>query len=176
MTTALVLGGALSVWADASNALGLFEPAMTVAVNDIGAAWSGPIDIWASLHPEKFPVWCAQRERRGFAPAGELVGHEIAGGAHRAVDYRWPGMNTSGSSGLFAVKLAIEAGADRVVLAGVPMAPEGAHFFTTAPWTERDSFIAGWQAAMPFITGKVRSMSGTTKDWLGVPTPEWLHG
>jgi hypothetical protein len=85
-------------------------------------------------------------------------------------------MNASGSSGLFAVKVAMEAGYDRIILAGVPMQVEGAHFFNASPWGEVGSFTEAWKIALPRIAPHVRSMSGWTKDLLGYPSFEWLAG
>lgn len=171
-----MLGGAACVWTDSAAALDLFSPDIVVAVNDIGARWTGRLDYWCSLHPDKMPRWRKQRMERGLKHAECHVGHEWTDSIDKVTDYRWPGMTSSGSSGLFAVKVALEAGADRTVLAGVPMKAEQAHFFNGAAWAERDSFIAGWEAALPYIKDKVRSYSGWTRELLGEPTPAWLRG
>lgn len=177
MTAALILGGADSIWDDASAALDLFQPDIVLAVNDIGTAWAGSLDHWCTLHPERMVAWRALRDRRGLPAAGVHVAHSDSyDGIDRATPYLWPGMTASGSSGLFAVKVALEAGADRVVLAGVPMSREGAHFFDALPWTDRDSFMSGWREAMPFIAGKVKSMSGWTRNTFGALTLDWLNG
>ncbi len=175
MRLALVLGGANVVWEDAAAALDMAEPDYVFACNDIGTRWAGPLEGWATLHPEKMPGWRAERARRGFLPAREHIGHEMAQGIDRAIDYRFPGMTGSGSSGLFAVKAAMEK-ADRVILAGVPIDPTGAHFFDAKEWADWQSFIPGWQNAMPHIKDKVRSMSGWTRKLLGAPSPQWLAG
>lgn len=174
MKTALVIGGAACVWEDVEAALDMFAPDWIAAVNDIGTRWPGAVNWWCSLHPDKMSAWREERERRGFHPALCHVGHEQAEGIDKVIDYRWPGMTGSGSSGLFAVKVALDHGADRVVLAGVPMQPERAHFFNGSVWSDCGSFLDGWRAALPFIKDKVRSMSGWTQEILGRPTPEWL--
>lgn len=174
---ALILGGASSVWDDAAEAMALVEPDAVFAVNDIGTRWAGPLAAWCTLHPEHMAAWRAERARRGFPDASEHVGHEMGQpGIDRATDYRWPEMTGSGSSGLFAVKVAMEAGFDRIILAGVPMAAEGAHFFDASPWGDVGSFLDAWRIAMPRITPHVRSMGGWTKDLLGSPSVEWLAG
>lgn len=176
MTSALILGGAVGVWDDAGTALDLFKPDLIIAVNDIGTRWAGRLTHYATLHPEHMQRWRKERMGRGFSQAGEHIGHNMADGIDRAADYRFPGMNASGSSGLFAVKIAIDEGCERVVLAGVPMQAKQAHFFNTAHWTDRDSFASAWEIALPHIKDKVRSMSGWTKELLGAPTPAWLRG
>jgi hypothetical protein len=86
-------------------------------------------------------------------------------------------MNASGSSGLFAVKVALEAGAERVVLAGVPLVASARHVERpVGPWHERDSFVDAWHIAEPHIAGRVKSMSGWTREFLGSVTEDWLAG
>lgn len=172
--TALLLGGSNSVWQDAADALALFTPDCIAAVNDIGARWSGPLDLWASLHEGKMPRWIAERARRGFSKAKFHVANGPAPGIDAIEDYRWPGMTGSGSSGLYAVKLLMDRGFDRIVLAGVPMDPAGAHFFDAARWDEVASFWQTWLDQAPRLQGIVKSMSGRTRALLGAPTAEWL--
>jgi hypothetical protein len=169
-----VLGGAECVWRDVNGALALFEPDAFAAVNDIGTQWEGPLDIWATLHHEKMGAWRAERRRRGFRPAHIHIGIEDQLGIDRVEDYRWPGMNASGSSGLYAVKLLMARGFDRIVLAGVPMTAAGAHFFNSSPWSEVHSFTAAWREQLPRLRGCVKSMSGFTREILGEPDRTWL--
>lgn len=174
MLTALVLGGADCVWEDMEAAYDAFRPDWIVAVNDVGTRLPGAINYWVTLHQDKMGAWRAERERRGFSPALRHVSHEMRPGIDETLDYRWPGMTGSGSSGLFGVKVAMDHGAGRVVLAGVPMQPERAHFFNGSAWRDCGSFLDGWHNALPFIKDRVRSMSGWTKELLGAPTPAWL--
>lgn len=157
--------------------MGLCEPDAVFAVNDIGTRWTGTLRAWVTLHPEHMAKWRAERAERGFPDASEHVGHEMGQpGIDRATSYLWPDMNASGSSGLFAVKVAMEAGFDRIILAGIPMQAEGAHFFNSASWGEVASFTEAWKIALPLIAPHVRSMSGWTKELLGYPSAEWLAG
>jgi hypothetical protein len=174
VTTGLVLGGSASVWDDAAEALHLFRPDVITAVNDIGTRWAGRIDLFCTLHHEKMSGWRAARAARGFLPAALHIGHEAAPGIDQIKDYRWPGMNASGSSGLYAVKLLMDSGVDRIVLAGVPMDPAGAHFFDAARWEEVASFWQAWLDQAPRLQGIVKSMSGRTQTLLGAPTAKWL--
>lgn len=170
------------MWDDLAQARRLAEFNAVIAVNDAGAAHEGELDVWATLHAEKLPGWVRQRAENGFPPARAIAAH--AGNSEQGnprsypvdhiIDYCWPGMNASGSSGLFAVKVAIELGFDRIVLCGVPMRAADAHFFDSQPWGEVESFTAAWPVALPFIADKTRSMSGWTQELLGAPTPEWL--
>lgn len=92
----------------------------------------------------------------------------------RRVSYRYPGMNSSASSGGYAAKVALDDGFDRVVLAGVPMTKEAAHFKRGKPWTQYDAFTKGFEQSVPFFAGRVKSMSGWSQKLLGAPTPQWL--
>lgn len=170
----LILGGAGCVWEDAAAALDLFQPDLVLAVNDIGAHWARPLDCWISLHPEKLGDWVAQRKRRLFAPAAKLVAHKKMKGIDEVVDYHFPGMKASGSSGLFAVKVAIDRGAQRIVLAGVPMTKADGHFFNPEPWRQRSSYTQAWEDMLPMLRQYVRSMSGWTAEKLGKPSKEWI--
>lgn len=180
--TCLVLGGGACVWDDLEQAreFGPFDA--TIAINDMLAHYGGAIDFAVSLHPEKYHLWMQERDGKGLPRPAKFVAH--AGNTQEGrnapfpvdivTDYRWPGMNASGSSGLFAVKVAIEQGFDRVILCGVPMDGKQSHFFDKTPWTEVQSFTEAWGVARPFIAEFTRSMSGKTRDWLGAPSLEWL--
>lgn len=184
MTSAVILGGAASVWDDHERAreIGRFDA--TIAVNDALAHYPGEVEIAATLHPEKLSDWLAARDAAGYSPptiiaahkGNTQVGRRNACPVDYVTDYRWPGMSASGSSGLFAVKVAIEHGFERIVLCGVPMQADGRHFFDARPWSEVNSFTEAWKAALPRINGATRSMSGWTRQLLGAPTPEWLAG
>lgn len=141
------------------------------ACNDAAAEYPGELAAFVTLHPEKLPAWLAKRT----APTLSVVAHEAAGGVTRVVDYRFPGMNASGSSGLFAAKVALNdnPGAG-VVLCGVPMTPEPTGYAGSTFHREVDAFTGAWHLAKPYLKDRVRSMSGWTAMLLGMPTPEWL--
>jgi hypothetical protein len=74
----------------------------------------------------------------------------------------------SGSSALTGALAAITLGYDHIVLCGCPLtgnAPEGNPY---------EAFRPGWEAKKDVLQGKVKSMSGWTRDLLGMPTKEWL--
>lgn len=168
--TCIVLGGASTVVSEYADALaqGRFDGA--VIVNLLGREWPAPLDAWVSLHTEHLKKpWRAGRELRGLEPHHRLIGMGDC-------EHRFPGQDKGGSSGLFAVKVALdELGFDRVVLCGVPITPT-AHFDDPEPWRHAKHYPDGWRQALPHIEGRVRSMSGFTKDLLGAPTAAWLNG
>jgi hypothetical protein len=88
-------------------------------------------------------------------------------------------LDQSGSSGLFAVRIALDVlKARRVVLAGMPM-DDSPHVYD-AGRRSGPSFVPyrpEWRrAARDEFGGRVRSLSGWTADLLGRPDPEWLEG
>lgn len=172
----MILGGASCIWTDAADALLLGRYDLIIAINDIGTRWSDPIDIWCTLHPDKMAGWRAGRKRAGYLRAAHHVGHIQAGGIDEGREYRFPGQPSSGSSGLFAVKIAMDEGCDRIVLAGVPMAADRGHYDSGKVWDECPAYLPAWQWTLPILRDKVKSMSGWTAQELGRPDAEWLNG
>lgn len=159
---ALILGGAPSVWAEMTTAGGLLWPRfqIVVAANLAGIAYGDRLDAWATLHPDELPGWQARRQGnddyRTFTPD--------------ETPERWPG-----SSGLYAVQVALfELGAAGVILCGVPMDSRAGHFTGRTPWESVTDYRRAFQAALPEIGGRVRSMGGWTQDLFGAPTREWI--
>lgn len=182
MVTALVVGGAHCVWDDLEKAreFGPFDA--TACINDMLAHYEGPVDYAVSLHPEHFGRWLGEREAKGFPPPAKVVAHKGNTQEERrhvypldiVTDFRWPGMTDSGSSGLFAVKVLLEEGFDRIVLCGVPMDPQQSHFHDKDNWHHADTFFPAWERMFDHYGEQTRSVSGRTKDLLGYPTQEWI--
>lgn len=176
--SAVVIGGASSVWDDFEAAKKIGDYDLLIAINDAGAEYPGTVDYWITLHPEHLPKWTAKRAENGYLPARQYVAHSGNTNETRpghgfrlsfTVPYTWPG-----SSGLFACEIALKTlEVDRVVLCGVPMNADP-HFFDPSPWTAVKGFWEAWPAAYPHIKDKVRSMSGRTQELLGAPTRQWL--
>lgn len=177
MSTALVLGGAACVWSDVEAALNLGEFDGVIGCNDIGIVWPGAMDAWVSLHSMNFPAWSARRGREGRPPHRHIIGHAEAGPTAPVdlrTEYRFPGQDRSGSSGLFALKVAlVDLGFDKAVLCGVPMDARP-HFFDGKAWDACADHRKGWEQARPAILDRARSMSGWTAKLLGTPDTIWL--
>lgn len=192
MRTVLVVGCASCVWDDVAAARALATYDAVYCVKQIGIRWPEPFQVWATLHPEAMDDYEAQREALGFPAGYEIVApletevgmHGKKGRVARRVTYRWPGMTSSASSGIYGVKVALDDGFDRVVIAGIPMSHEGGHFLPETRnmqgqlrgdrWLQRDAFMPGFEKSVKFMKDKVRSMSGLTMETLGSPTREWL--
>lgn len=170
MRTALVLGGAACVFTDVEQATSLGEFSHILGVNHVGVYWPGPFDGFVSIHGDRLPLWAERRRRRNLPPHKALIGPEQA-------SLRFPGQTSTGSSSLFAVKVALDVfGADRVVVCGAPLSPEAAHFDDPAPWNAARLYREGWKQALPHIADRVRSMSGWTGELLGKPDAQFIGG
>lgn len=183
MSLALVLGGAASVWTDTEAALSLTEFDAVIACNEAAAVWPGRLDAAVSLHAQKFGPWMNRRAELGYPPALRILGHN-GSDAQRLpacvtglTDYRFAGQRNSGSSGLFALKVAlIDLGIDRAIVCGIPMGEDGCHFFDARPWRGATSHRRGWNQALPLIRDRARSMGGWTQSLLGAPDGDWIEG
>lgn len=141
-----------------------------IAVNDAIAKFP-VIHQAVTLHPEKLDAWMAARA--GFKHRDVATWTHPRGSADFNLEEVWPAGGGHGSSGLFAVKVALALRFNRIVLCGVPMDLRG-HFFDARPWRERDRYADVWSKNAAALRLHVRSMSGWTRELLGAPTPEWL--
>jgi len=178
MKTAIILGGAACVWEDMEAALALGTYDATIATNDTLAYHSGEVDYAVSLHPQKYAGWLDERQRKDFPrPKCVVTFPEYSKGGCVKIDlfvnYKWPGMAKSGSSGLFAVKVALDQGFKKIVLCGIPMTLQP-HFFGAKDWKDSDKFWPAWETMQDKFKTETRSMSGRTMELLGCPTKEWL--
>lgn len=168
---ALILGGARCLAEDEATARGIFEPAAIIACNHAARDHPGPLDHWATFHPELFPLWIAARRKAGHPPAGQLwhARHRQSPLASKPIE------PLGGSSGLLCVKVALDLGFSRIVLAGVPMLKTECHYDSERHWIEARQYWPAWERAAPAFAGRVRSMSGWTLKLLGRPSAEWLN-
>jgi hypothetical protein len=172
---AMVLGSSAEWLDDVAKVRALVEPDLVVAVNKAAVHWQGPVDHMATMHPELLPSWLTERAKLGLPrprhfwcpknrPRPRIDGVEI-----REVD-SW-----GGSSGLLATTVALcELGASHVVLCGIPLLPNAAHFHDRRKWTDARRYHAAWERKLPVLRERVRSTSGWTMGLLGAPTAEWL--
>lgn len=185
MKAALVIGCSMGVWDDVEAAFRLSRFDRVYCVKLAGVYWPEEFDVWVTLHPEYMDDYEARRHAKGYPGGYEIVAplegeveyrNRKKGRVTRRVSYRWKGMNSSASSGIYGAKVARDDGCDRVVLAGIPMSDEPHFARGRSSWEQRDSFLPGLEVALPHMRGWCRSVSGLTSEKLGVPTPEWLAG
>src|SRR5208282_5102542 len=142
---AVVVGGAQGVLEEYREAERLCIAAgleiVSFVINDMTAAFTGPIDHAVTLEPDKLtgPIhgsgdWLSERKRRGFAEPRCTWSHRRAAGVdHIAREWLTDG-GRGGSSGLFAVKIARDLGFRKILLCGVPMRAEAKHFLRKQIW------------------------------------------
>lgn len=165
----LICGSARCLWDDLA-ALGPWEgPVM--AVNRAGCDLPKEPEHWAIGDPHAVSFLLPARDHR----IDDGVLKPVYGGrvhSWRKVPFVtdvWDVM-PSGSTSLFAAKIALRMGFD-AILAGVPFDASG-HYYS-APGIGWDFPVLEdwpeWEAAAPLLKGRVTSMSGRTRDLLGAP-------
>ncbi len=174
MPSALVIGGAKQVFEEVKQALELFEPDAFFVTNDSIVLWPGRADYLCTLHPEKLAEWIRNRGLRGHPKAGKVCTHRKSQSTADIIDeiYR----DWGGSTGLFAVRVAIAEGFDKIVGAGVPMEGRDRHIIRKEEWAQAAVYHHGWLRHQAELTPIFRSMSGWTKQVFHAPTKEWLSG
>lgn len=181
---ALVIGCAANVWDEVRRAQELCTFDRIYCVKLAGVHWTGGRFTWVGLHPEWQEQYAKERAALGHhmdfetvAPPDSELGTAGKGKKiDRRVSYRYPGMNSSASSGPYGAKVALHDGNDIVIMAGIPMIAGAGHFTRGKEWPQRDAFTVGFKDYLPHFAGRVRSMSGWTQELLGSPDPAWLNG
>ena len=177
MTKTLVIGSANNVLQDMAQ-VNLTDFDYIIAVNKAILMYPSATH-WVTLHPERLPEWETELREPlpeecvvvSFDRKTNLLGCEIRYEVDDTLDYLFPNTCNSGSSGLFAVKYALERlNSDSVVLAGVPMDPILCHYSDSEFWSEGETFWDSWvQVKDLLIDRNVRSLSGRTSKLLGLP-------
>lgn len=178
----VIVGSAKNYQADYDALPDVYKTADVMVINEVAIQWTGRMDYWASLHGEKFKGWLREQSWRGgdsIVPkmitgnsAGQFEGVrdfvEASGGL--VTSAMFPNQKTGGSSGLFAVKVAlVDLSYAAVVLCGVPMDEEQEHFNYDGAWTDANPSRKGWEQVASELRSKVSSMSGWTKEQFGEP-------
>lgn len=144
-----------------------------MTINKIVELFPGDIEHCYSNQPDLLHRFIAARRQEYTDCAKPKNLHSC----NQGTKWRWP-WGGHGTSGLGAVLVAVGLGYDRIVLCGLPL-DDGPHN-GEPPW--RKTRFASSEAAGPVgggmdqhwkrakelaFDGKVRSMSGRTRDWLG---------
>jgi hypothetical protein len=161
----LIIGGGRTIWEDVAKVTPWKGEIM--AINDVGAHFHGRIRHWVTLHKEYMPGWKKFRLGHNYGDGVPPMIHSHKAGD--GIDTVWPIDAVGGTSGLFAVYVALLLGYDEIVLAGVPMTGDG-HFFDP-PWVgtefaDRANELEWKSAIRNIFKGRVTSMSGKTRDWI----------
>jgi hypothetical protein len=170
----LVLGGGRTVWDDYAKVRPWKGEIM--AVNDVGAHLHERIRHWVTLHPEYLPGWRTYREKHNYGDRVPPMCHSSK--AREGVDVVWAMSGVGGTSGLFACKIALLLGYTEIVLAGIPMTGDG-HYFDP-PWQKTEFADRAneqeWRSAIrSYFDGRVTSLSGRTREWIGATRLELVN-
>lgn len=174
----LVLGSANCLQKDIDAVLKMANFEVVVAAKGAGLVWPFELNGWVSLHPDRMQKDRDERDRNGYPVADVHFGHqrkENCEGIDVWYDYKFEGQLRSGSSGLFAVKVALEYfHCDQVVMCGIPLLRDEGRIDGKETWNGASSFHKGFEEAMPAFKDRVRSMGGWTALRVGLPTTTWL--
>jgi len=119
----------------------------------------------ATFHPAEITDIRKRREVYGGNTDYKVISHEPQNTDIVIEDWWKP----SGSSALLGVQAAIRLGYDRIILCGCPLQGKDRH-----GGDYHTMFSKGWNDRIKEIKDHVRSMSGWTRELLGVPTEEWI--
>jgi len=131
--------------------------------------YSWNIKYVATYHPDDIPLIKDRRAKIGGNTDYLIISHvEFFNGAKVDVDIVEPYEPPSGSSALLGTLAAIRMGYDKIILCGCPLIGRNDKN------QSYEDFREGWIAKKNVVIGKVKSMSGWTKEFLGGVTEEWL--
>lgn len=181
---AVVMATGRCVWDDLTYR---FDPegnhADVIAVNNMILYWKGRVHHGCSMHPEEPGLW------RALRPYYQGEGSHVLTHGYRLhgkmgipeCDVIWDiPAGKGGTSSLLAVMVGLALGYTRIVLAGVPLDGNG-HFYDPPdmkiPVFSSDFLKGEWlQASKNYFDGRVRSLSGRTREWFGEPDDNWMRG
>ena len=179
----IVLGAHQDCKKDLEEAQKVFSECDYMAIGlDSMLMYEGDIQYMATFHPCDINDCKKKRKEKGLNTDFKGISHikeEVkvnckGGKIEYEVDiiepYKACREHTSGSSALLGVKVALKVGYDKIILCGCPLIG-----ISGTNYNYKD-FQSGWIAAKDLVMGKVKSMSGWTKDYLGYPTKEWANG
>jgi hypothetical protein len=125
-----------------------------------------PFSYVSTYHPQDIPII-----KSFLKNPCDIICHENAKGADIVVPllFDLPHNGNSGSSSLLGVYFALMIGYTKIILCGCPLEGKNAR---QQPY---EVFQKGWKKYQVHLQDKVRSMSGWTSEFLGLPTEEWLN-
>lgn len=141
-------------------------PMDVMCLNDMVIHFPGKVDHVYSNDEKWLSKWVeARRPRTVKDHPGVILQHTCQKGLGKHIVWPWPG---HGTSGLNAVYTGLALGYDQIILAGIPMDGSG-HYFDP-PWKDTNYQPSGkyWKmAAQKVFDGKVKSLSGQTREIIG---------
>ena len=180
----IVMGGSKLVWDDYYEASRMFKDKKDydiIAVNDIGAQFKKEqIQHICSLHHRIVGALKILRNERGMLE--DCQTHSAK--EYDGVDHAWGNIATSGgTSGFFAVKLALAMGYKKIIVCGCGIDNTG-HYFDPETPSDNDSTWFDEACQAPWkdthrdneeARKRVRVMSGKLEGVYGKPDYNWVY-
>jgi predicted SAM-dependent methyltransferase len=171
---AVVIGGAMGWEEELEKARKLIgnQPIRYFLVNDQIKTFPGP-GVACTLHPDKLNghfAWLLTRSKAGFPTPEQVWSHREAVSVTHSMGKDW-----GGSTGLFAIQVALREGHQKVILCGVPMTVDGSHYIRHQKWQSAIAFRQSWVRFKNDLAPHLRSMSGWTAEQYGEPSEEWIR-
>ena len=155
---AIVVGGGPNVIEEMATAMDMYPDREFFIINDMIPRFKFGDYIAITLHPSKLGAWLEMNH----TPPKRVWAHRAFRGVTNVTE------DWMGSSGLFAIKVAMQLGYEKIVLCGVPMTDEK-HFVRGEAWTAVAAFKKAWLAHKDEIAPFVSSFSGWTAEMFGRP-------
>jgi hypothetical protein len=131
-----------------------------------------PIKYVATYHYEDIKAIKELLQQRGFHTYKIIHHKDIENDIPLTdVDIVEPHIAPSGSSALLGTMAAIHLGYTKIIISGCPLIGQD----KTKAKFSYTTFQKGWEHRKPELKDYVRSMSGFTKELLGLPTLDWLN-
>jgi len=170
----IIVGSARCVWDDLEKLLPIECDVM--AINDMIMHYPYKIDHAYSNDFDMLNEWVAARRPMQKKLDGKVRKHCC----FPCKDAEIHNVKAHGSSGLNAIYVGLELGYDEIIVCGVPLDNSGHYFDPSWVRTNFENEIPNkkrhgadqirfWSSAAEKWGGKVKSMSGRTRDILGAP-------
>ena len=185
--TCIVLGSGGSLFSDIERCKNVLFPAAGIKKFDVMAinlsflGWAGELEHLVSLHPDRLLHFYELAKGLPIDRMGHIHTHSYVGNIPH-VEQAWDIVDVEGTSALFALKVAILLGYERILCCGIDL--DGMHRFYDNPNMKTannfscDGIFIAWQkwSTNPWFKNKVRGVSGRLAKLFGEPTFEWLRG
>lgn len=170
----VVVGCADCVWDDLKSIS--YRSKHVLVLNDIGIYFPGYMEHWATCHPNI--INGGQKVRDQHRDHKDFVTHIPDYAVPKIPGYIWTIPKLAGTSGMFGVLIGLGLGYKRIILAGIPLTCTAHFWYPSVPVKmDKKGIRQSWERISNLIfEGRVRSLSGWTKELLGEPTEEWLSG
>jgi hypothetical protein len=169
----LIVGSGRCVWDDLAQIGASAKSFEVMAINDMIMHLPLAIDHASSTDSVWLPKWVAARRphyRSQYDFNQQILLHSNKRDPH--IDAAWP-LSGNGTSGLFSTLVGCAMGYDEIILCGIPMDGTDHYFdppekyvlqYDTHQYAGQERYWKRANAA--YFDGKVKSMSGNTKEWL----------